>query len=100
MTAKGEGAMSPGRDGNTRAQGSWHEYTVDLSAYAGQEIWVAIRHFGCTDMFILNVDDVTLGEPEKATMDVTPYASAVTPAPAREMWDLGEGPGAPAAQGP
>ena len=88
MTAKGEGAMSIGRDGNTRAQGSWHEYTVDLSAYAGQEIWVAIRHFNCSDMFMLDVDDITLGEPEKAAMDVTPYASAVTPAPAREMWDL------------
>ena len=88
MTAKGEGAMSIGRDGNTRAQGSWHEYTVDLSAYAGQDIWVAIRHFNCNDMFMLDVDDITLGEPEKASMDVTPYASVVTAAPAREMWDL------------
>ena len=87
MTAKGEGAMSEGRGGQTRAQGAWHEYIVDLSAYAGQEIWVAIRHFNCTDMFILNVDDITLGVPEKATMDNTPYASATT-APAREMWDV------------
>ena len=60
MTAKNQGAMSIGRDGQTRAQGSWHEYTVDLSAYAGQQIWVAIRHFNCSDMFILDVDDITL----------------------------------------
>ena len=46
----------------TRAQGSWYEYTVDLSAYAGQEIWVAIRHFNCSDQFLLNVDDITLGD--------------------------------------
>ena len=44
----------------TRAQGAWYLYTVDLSAYAGQDIWVAIRHFNCTDQFILNVDDITL----------------------------------------
>lgn len=42
----------------TAKQGDWHEYTVDLSAYAGQEIWVAIRHFNCTDQFILLVDDI------------------------------------------
>jgi hypothetical protein len=35
------------------------EYTVDLSSYAGQTGWVAIRHFNITDMFLLVVDDVT-----------------------------------------
>ena len=44
----------------TKAQGNWYEKTVDLSSYAGQDIWVAIRHFNCTDMFILNLDDITL----------------------------------------
>ena len=73
MTAKGSGVMSIGRDGQTRAQGSWHEYTADLSAYAGQNIWVAIRHFGCTDQFILDVDDITLGTASKGN---------------RDMWDL------------
>ncbi|MCR5036888.1 MAG: choice-of-anchor J domain-containing protein [Bacteroidales bacterium] len=60
MTAKGSGVASVGRDGQTRDQGAWYEYTVDLSAYAGQEIWVAIRHFNVSDMFRLNVDDITL----------------------------------------
>ena len=45
----------------TRAQGLWYQKTIDLSAYAGQEIWVAIRHFNCTDMFYLDIDDITLG---------------------------------------
>ena len=65
LTAKGEGAMSEGRNGQTRTQGAWYEKTVDLSAYAGQEIWVAIRHFNCTDQFILNVDDIELTTPAK-----------------------------------
>ena len=63
MTAKS--ARLADEDGTvrgTRAQGSWYEYTVDLSAYAGQEIWVAIRHFNCSDQFLLNVDDITLGD--------------------------------------
>ena len=61
MTAKE--AKAP-RGMNT--QGNWYEYTVDLSAYAGQTIYVAIRHFNCTDYFYLDVDDITLGEPTKA----------------------------------
>jgi len=48
-----EGPATP-----TRAQGNWYEYSVDLSSYAGQAGYVAIRHFNCTDMFLLNVDDI------------------------------------------
>ena len=36
---------------------SYVEYTADLSAYAGQQGYIAIRHFNCTDMFYLNLDD-------------------------------------------
>ena len=49
-----EGPSTP-----TRAQGNWYEYSVDLSSYAGQAGYVAIRHFDCTDMFLLNVDDIS-----------------------------------------
>jgi hypothetical protein len=31
-----------------------------LSAYDGQTGYIAIRHFGCTDMFRINIDDVEL----------------------------------------
>ena len=47
-----------------REQGNWYEYTVDLSAYSGNG-YVAIRHFNCSDMFYLDVDDITIGEPGK-----------------------------------
>ena len=39
------------------------QYTFDLSAYEGQEGYVAIRHYNVTDMFRLNIDDVMIGEP-------------------------------------
>ncbi|MBR6489866.1 MAG: choice-of-anchor J domain-containing protein, partial [Muribaculaceae bacterium] len=29
----------------TAKQGGWHEYTVDLNSYIGQEVYIAIRHF-------------------------------------------------------
>ena len=44
----------------TREQGQWYEKVVDLSDYAGQEIYIALRHFNCTDQFYVNVDDISL----------------------------------------
>ena len=61
MTAKSAPtAENNGIIRGSRAQGSWYNYNVDLSSYAGQTIWVAIRHFNCNDQFILNVDDITI----------------------------------------
>ena len=73
MTAKGMGIAAPGRDGDLRTQGNWYEYSVDLSAYAGQAIYLAIRHFNCTDWFYLDVDDVTFTTSAKGND--------------RDMWD-------------
>ena len=46
----------------TMKAGDWYKYEVDLSAYAGKEGYVAIRHYHCTDLFRLNVDDVTISD--------------------------------------
>ena len=48
-------------------QGTWHQFTVNLSQYAGQQIWVAIRHFNCHDEFYLDVDDITLTKTSSKT---------------------------------
>ena len=57
MAAKGGGAKTEVTRSGNRTQGNWYQYTVDLSAYAGQYGYVAIRHFDCTDMYYLDVDD-------------------------------------------
>lgn len=44
----------------TRDQGEWIKYSVDLSDYEEQEIWLAIRHFDCFDQYFMALDDVTL----------------------------------------
>ena len=72
MTSTGAPASS-----RRKAQGSWGLYTVDLSAFAGQEGYVAIRHFNCTDQFMLNIDDIVIrgeAQPWTTVNDVTsPY---------------------------
>ena len=45
----------------------YHAYTADLSAYAGQQGYIAIRHFNCTDMYELLVDDFGLFEDPNGT---------------------------------
>ena len=58
--------------------GEYLEITADLSSYNGQLGYIAIRHFNCTDMFRINVDDFGLygeeipaGEWMTATADET-----------------------------
>ena len=43
---------------DSRYHGEWHQYSVDLSNFAGLDVYVAIRHFNCTDQFYIDVDDV------------------------------------------
>ena len=38
-------------NGGPRTQGTWKQKTVDLSNYTGQTVYIAFRHFNCTDMF-------------------------------------------------
>ena len=43
-----------------RAMGNWYLYTADLSDYQGQQIYVAIRHFDCSDQYVMAVDDIEI----------------------------------------
>lgn len=69
----------------TAKQGGWHEYTVDLNSYVGQEVYIAIRHFNSHDNFCLCVDDIFVGPQTKdpltncsISLDGTTVASNVT----------------------
>ncbi len=48
----------------TCTDAEWHKYSIDLSNYVGQQIYVAIRHFNCTDQFRLRIDDICFGGTE------------------------------------
>lgn len=73
MTAKGDRIAGgrESRDGNGAKLGNWYNFSVDLSAFAGQK-YIAIRHFNCTDQYILCVDDVELSA-GRANRDVDYY---------------------------
>ena len=57
--------------------GTWGQYTIDLSQFEGAMGRFAFRHFDCSDMFYLNLDDVVVTEGNPR-----PAASPVAPAPA------------------
>lgn len=44
----------------TKDPSPWVQKIVDLSDYAGKEVYIALRHFNCSDQFILNIDEVSL----------------------------------------
>ena len=68
-----------------KTQGLWYEFTVDLREYQGQEIWVAIRHFDCTDQFMIVVDDITLYREWDGVADNNTATMSLYPNPATDM---------------
>ncbi|MCF0206742.1 MAG: T9SS type A sorting domain-containing protein [Bacteroidales bacterium] len=73
-------------NGGSRAegQGAWKQKHVDLASYAGQTIYVAWRHFNCTDQFIFLLDDVYVGMKTAAEESVMSEV-AVYPNPANDI---------------
>lgn len=47
----------------TLSTSSWTMRSVDLSTYAGQSIYIAFRHYDCTDWFWFKIDDVEISKP-------------------------------------
>ena len=41
-----------------KRQGNWYRYTVDISNYAGQEVYIAFRHFSSTGYSAICIDDI------------------------------------------
>lgn len=41
-----------------KAAGSWYTRTVSLDDFKGKDVTITFRHYNCTDMFILNLDNV------------------------------------------
>ena len=44
----------------TSTHGTWTQQTLDLSAYAGQQVYVAFRHYDCSDEDLIVLDDITI----------------------------------------
>ena len=75
-------------DLTAKTVGAWYDFNVDLRAYQGQDIYVAIVHYNCTDQFSINVDDITLHRQFDPTLGVSENTSvmcSVFPNPATEI---------------
>ncbi len=63
---------------------AWEEHILDLSEYAGEVVYIAFRHYNCTNNYYLLLDDVKVYSGE---MPEPPQP----PAPARNpFWDFEE----------
>ena len=68
--------------GHFTASNTYQQGSVDISAYAGQPVQVAFRHYGVTDMFRLNLDLVEVsGGGSTPNTPVPPTQNPNTPAP-------------------
>ncbi len=45
--------------------------SLDLSAYVGGSVYIAFRHFDCTDMFILDIDDIIVFQSTVTDVGIT-----------------------------
>ena len=60
---------------------SWGEVVLDLSAFAGETVYIAFQHADVTDMFFLNLDDVSV----TATPTRAAYTAPVKPGTSNAM---------------
>ena len=73
--------------GHFTASNTYQQGSVDISAYAGQPVQVAFRHYDVTDMFRLNLDLVEAeagGEPPVPPTDAPITEAPITEAPITE----------------
>lgn len=57
--------------GSVPAARTWTKHSRSLNAFAGHDIYVAFRHFDCTNMFWLAIDDVNITAGNTAGIDNT-----------------------------
>ena len=63
-------------NGGAKTQGTWKQKTISLASYTGQTVYIAFRHFNCTDMFYLNIDEVEISaQPTDPTISVNPTSA-------------------------
>ena len=61
----------------TLTSATWKQFSVDLGLYTGQQGYIAVRHFNCTDQFMIDVDDFELDTEASITIEMP---VVVTPA--------------------
>lgn len=76
---------------DSKDQATWQEKVVELDAYTGNA-YIAFRHFNITDMFYLDLDDVTIVQSGVGVNEAEANQFSVYPNPAYNVLNIaGEG---------
>ena len=71
------------------ATGAYAQYTADLSQFSGETVYIAVRHFNCTDMFRLNLDQVEVWGGSGTEPTQPPVEPTDVPQPTDPGYDAG-----------
>ena len=55
-------------DSGAKTPSPWKQKTISLYDYTGQTVRIAFRHFNCSDMFYLNIDDIEISNVPSITV--------------------------------
>ena len=54
----------------TLTSANWKQFSVDLGLYTGRTGYIAVRHFNCSDQFMIDVDDFELDTEASITIEM------------------------------
>ncbi len=73
---------------NEVATGDWTLRSVNIASYAGQTIYIAFRHHDVTDMFYLDIDDITIAEGTNGINDANDANVSIFPNPTSNIVNI------------
>ena len=68
--------------------GTETQRTIDLSAYAGSQIYISFRHYDITDMYRINIDNISVEAETLSTTNVSDSKVSVYPNPVKDEFKL------------
>ena len=69
--------------------GTWTQNTASLDNFKGQTVYIGFRHYDCTDMFQLNIDDVAIyGNANVGITNAANVNVALYPNPTNSMLNI------------
>ena len=69
----------------TTTRNEWKGNNLELAQYAGQTIYIAFRHYDCTNMFYLDIDDIKVSNERVGIDDIDNHILSLYPNPASQM---------------
>ncbi len=72
----------------TASDADWTYNVLSLADYAGQTIYIAFRHFDCSDMFYFHIDDISITPPAACGAPSNLAVSSITTTGANLTFDM------------